>query len=104
MSIFTYCIYIIIIQIKGEWTLASNGQRLLLKDSINDQYEERVIIFAIDDGLKHLAEAETWMFDGNFTLSPSIFQQLYIIRVKVNNKFVYNPSILFIREENTIHL
>lgn len=70
MSIFTYCIYIIIIQIKGEWTLASNGQRLLLKDSKNDQYEERVNIFATDDGLKHLDEAETWMFDGNFALSP----------------------------------
>ncbi|KAF0757700.1 Uncharacterized protein FWK35_00030360 [Aphis craccivora] len=71
--------------IEGDWTLTNDGLRLLLKDSIEDQFEDRVIIFATDEGLKHLTEAETWMFDGNFALAPSIFQQLYVIRVKIHD-------------------
>ncbi|KAF0767939.1 FLYWCH-type domain-containing protein [Aphis craccivora] len=36
----------------GDWELKNDGLKLLLKDSIEDQFEDRVIIFAIDEGKK----------------------------------------------------
>ncbi|XP_022182656.1 uncharacterized protein LOC111042374 [Myzus persicae] len=87
----------------GDWALANDGLRLLLKDSIEDQFEDRVIIFATDEGLKHLTEAETWMFDGNFALAHSIFQQLYVIRVKIHDLYITsNYSILFVRKKRKL--
>ncbi|XP_025203719.1 uncharacterized protein LOC112600645 [Melanaphis sacchari] len=52
--------------IKGNWALTNDGLILLLKDSIEDRFEDKVInviIFSTDEGLKHLTEAETWIFD-----------------------------------------
>ena len=37
--------------------------------------------FATNEGLCHLAETKTWFKDGNFSMAPNIFCQLYIIRV-----------------------
>lgn len=72
---------------------------LLLKNIIEGQFENRVIIFATDEGLKHLAEAETWMFDVKFAMAPSVFQQLYVIRVKVND--LYRTSVYCLLEKKT---
>jgi len=42
-----------------------------------DLNHEKVIIFAVDEGLRILAEASTWCCDRNFNLSPEHFMQLY---------------------------
>ncbi|KAF0750964.1 Uncharacterized protein FWK35_00014217 [Aphis craccivora] len=76
------------IEIYCDWALTNDGLRLLLKDSIENQFEDRVIIFATDEGLKHITEAETSIFDGNLALAPSIFQQLYVIRVKIHGLYI----------------
>jgi hypothetical protein len=39
-------------------------------------------------------EASTWYMDGNFTMAPLIFQQIYVIRVKVNSFFITAAFIL----------
>lgn len=72
------------------WTINSDGHRFLLYDNgIVDENgkcnaDERIVIFATDEVLLNLAKSSTWMMDGNFALAPVIFQQLYVIRVKVN--------------------
>jgi hypothetical protein len=58
--------------------LSDKSTRFLLHDNGID---ERIIVFATDNGLKYLTEASTWYMDGNFTMDPLIFQQLYVIRV-----------------------
>lgn len=50
--------------------------------------DERITIFATDDGLQLLSEAEEWFMDGNFALSPIEFQQLYVIRIQVKSIFI----------------
>jgi len=50
--------------------------------------DDRITIFATDDGLKLLSEAEEWFMDGNFALSPTEFQQLYVIRIQVKTIFI----------------
>jgi len=85
----------------GYWTLTNDGLRLLL-DSKEDQFEDRVIIFATDEGLTYLTQAEIWMFDGNFAMAPSIFQQLYVIRVKIHD--LYITTVYFLLEKNACYL
>jgi hypothetical protein len=56
--------------------------------------DEQIIVFATDNGLKYLTEASTWYMDENFTMAPLIFQQLYVIRVKVNSVSIIAAFIL----------
>jgi len=72
-----------------EWrtTGEPNHERFLLYDN-NNESNERIIIFATDECLRYLAEADEWYMDGNFTLAPTFFQQLYVIRVQVRGIFI----------------
>jgi len=74
--------------IEGEWCTTGNpdNKRLLLVD---DGDKDRIIIFATDDGLHHLSKANEWYMDGNFTLSPKEFMQLYVIRIKPNKNGMF---------------
>ena len=61
-----------------------HGQKLhgkiLLYDS-GPMADSRVVVFAADQCLEKLASAETWFMDGNFSMAPPLFQQLYVVRV-----------------------
>lgn len=70
----------------GEWCLY-NDERFLLSDN-GPESSERIIIFSTDDCLQLLADATTWYIDGNFSLAPNLFTQLYIIRIQKNDIFV----------------
>jgi len=72
--------------IKDEWALYKNERFLLHDNKLNS--DDRIIIFALDEGLKYLTEAHTWYCDGNFSLSPENFLQLYVFRVKKFDVFV----------------
>ena len=61
--------------------MGDNNRSLLLQDN-SDEDEKRIIIFSTDLSLKLLSESDTWFLDGNFSLAPKFFKQLYTIRVK----------------------
>ena len=66
---------------------ADNGtdpQQFLVYDNGPDT-DSRVIIFGASDVLQHLSTAETWFMDGNHTVAPTGFCQLYVIRCPLGN-------------------
>jgi hypothetical protein len=82
--------------IENDWCyLDDKSTRFLLHD-------ERIIVFATDNELKYLTEASTWYIDGNFTIVPLIFQQLFVIRVKVNSVFITAALILLKNETSRV--
>ena len=68
--------------IDGPWseTAGENPDNFLLYDS-GPMADSRVVVFAADQCLEKLASAETWFMDGNFSMAPPLFQQLYVVRV-----------------------
>ena len=46
------------------------------------------MIFSADDNLRRLATTGRWYADGNFKLVPTIFKQLYLIRVKLGDTYI----------------
>lgn len=50
--------------------------------------EDRMVIFATDEGLQHLSNSSSWYMDGNFGLAPKDFLQLYVVRVKIQKTFI----------------
>ena len=39
-----------------------------------------MLVFASEEGLKHLGASRRWFSDGTFSAAPSVFDQLYAIR------------------------
>jgi len=52
--------------IKDEWGIYKNERFLLYDNKLNS--DDRIIIFALDEGLKYLTEAHTLYCDGNFSV------------------------------------
>jgi len=48
-----------------------NKTFLLFDDGVNE--EDRMVIFATDEGLQHLSNSSSWYIDGNFGLAPKDF-------------------------------
>ncbi|XP_076042354.1 uncharacterized protein LOC143026220 [Oratosquilla oratoria] len=74
--------------IDGEWaeTASDSPQRFLIHDN-GQNADSRIIVFASPTALRTLAHADTWMMDGNFSMAPRHFLQLYI-RVPLDNTAV----------------
>ena len=75
------------LKIEGEWTETSTSEMFLIHDS-GAESRSRVVVFASDTRLRHLARQRVWYMDGNFSLAPKIFQQVYIIRAKLGDTAV----------------
>ncbi|KAL8577941.1 hypothetical protein ACOMHN_011937 [Nucella lapillus] len=75
------------IEIPHEWrtTGGPDPQPFLMHDSGSDSGPQRMIIFATDRTLRHLARADEWFMDGNFSMAPDHFCQLYVIRAPVGD-------------------
>ena len=74
-------------KLEDERTKTARSQRFLIHDS-GSESQSRVVVFASDEALRHLARQDEWFIDGTFSLSPKIFQQLYIIRAKLGTSAV----------------
>ena len=76
------------LQIEGRWTqtIQDPAQRFLLHDNHEDN--NRVIVFASTPCLQLISQAEQWFVDGNFSMAPPQFQQLYILRVPLGQSCV----------------
>ena len=69
------------IALDGRWTTTLAGDRFLLSDEGD---ANRMLIFATDDNLTHLANATTIFGDGTFYAAPALFSQLYSLHAEVN--------------------
>ena len=67
------------------YQLTSTGGQFLRYDSgIGD--DERILIFASDQGLELLSNSEHWLCDGTFKVCSEIFYQVYTIYALVNGR------------------
>jgi hypothetical protein len=64
-------------------TGGANPRQFLIYDN-GTASENRILVFASREQLRQLAYAERWFMDGNFAMAPTIFEQLYIIRVPLS--------------------
>ena len=84
------------INIVGEWCTTGNpdNKRLLLVDDGDVDDEDRIVIFATDEGLQNLSKSSEWYMDSNFALSPKGFMQLYVIKIQIYGIFVTDCRLL----------
>lgn len=54
----------------------------------NESPDNRILIFATNDGLRLLDSASRWFMDGTHSTAPSQFQQLFVIRVPLGESCV----------------
>lgn len=75
------------LQLSDDWTTTgdNNDQPFLIHDSKDNN---RMLIFASEMALTHLARADTWHMDGTFEVAPLLFQQLFVIRVPLGSQAV----------------
>ena len=68
----------------------TDGRRFLQFDSgVGDGH--RMLIFSTDTFLQHLHDAENWMCDGTFKVSPTLFYQVFTIHAVIRNNIL--PSV-----------
>ena len=73
--------------IPDEFQSTSTGDRFLLYDSgVGDP--ERMVLFCTDQCLSLLEQSDHWFADGTFSVSPTIFFQLYTIHSICHGKVV----------------
>ena len=65
----------------GPWTTTGgDNPNTFLRHDSGPNARDRVVVFATDESLRALCRANTWFMDGNFSLAPPVFEQLYVIR------------------------
>lgn len=77
------------INLDGQWTLTSDGQRFLLAE--DGEGASKLLIFASTRSLQELANAETFHVDGTFESAPRLFYQ--IIALHANCLGVMKPLV-----------
>ncbi|KAK4883085.1 hypothetical protein RN001_006404 [Aquatica leii] len=90
--------------IEGDWTMSGglNPKRFLLHDN-GPNAEERMIIFATDSSLRFLSQSNEWYFDGNFSLAPPMFLQLYVIRIRLRGLLLTAAFSLLQKKSQTMY-
>ena len=81
-----------------EWTMTSDQEQFLIHDSGVDS-SNRMLVFATDNALRHLASSDSWYMDGTFNVAPLLFTQLYVIRVPLGESavtcvYAFLPNII----------
>ena len=77
------------IDLSGTWQTTGGSQPLpfLIHDS-GPATPDRLLVFSAPEQLRHLATSDRWYMDGNFSMAPKLFQQLYVIRASVGQSAV----------------
>ena len=71
-------------------TCGANPRPFLIHDGGLLAGPNRIIVYAADDALRHLAQSDTWYLDGNFKSAPDIYEQVYVIRSKLDGGAISN--------------
>lgn len=61
-----------------------DGENCLFYDNIDDEPQNRVMLFGRKAALKEMANSRIWFCDGTFKCVPKIVLQLYIIHYEIN--------------------
>ena len=64
------------IHLEGRWQLTLSGEQFLIRDAGD---AEKMLIFATEESLHQLAEAEIIYVDGTFEVCPRLFYQVFTI-------------------------
>ena len=62
------------------FSTTNSGDKLLQFDSGRED-QNRILIFATNEGLNDMKTYKIWSFDGTFNNSPNIFYQLFTIHI-----------------------
>ena len=68
--------------IQGSWANDQDGNPFLLHDNNNNN--NRIIVFASERCIRYLSNSNDWFMDGTFKVCPTLFDQLYVIRVPLD--------------------
>ena len=63
-----------------------DGNPFLIHD--NNDNNNRIVVFGQENCLSHLCHSGTWYMDGTFIVVPALFQQLYVIRVPLDESAI----------------
>lgn len=87
-----------LLTIEGNWTRTKgdNPQEFMIHDNRNNG--NRIIAFGSRTALQALSASTKWFVDGNFSLAPNGFAQLYVIRVPLATSAVTTVYALLQRK------
>ncbi|ESO07832.1 hypothetical protein HELRODRAFT_184650 [Helobdella robusta] len=74
-------------EIPKAWQMREGNENVIIYDSGANPFN-RIIVFSTFVQLQQMGRSTRWFMDGNFSLSPNIFHQLYFIRVAYLNHYV----------------
>ena len=75
-----------VINLQQPWTTTGGQHQVpFLFHDAGPQDLERMLLFATDECLQHLATTTEWYMDGNFKRAPRLLMQLYVIRMKLDD-------------------
>ena len=69
-------------------TTTDQHKPFLIYDNGPAKDKDRMLIFASEEGLQQLGQSRRWYMDGTFSVVPTIFDQLYVIRVPLGDTSV----------------
>lgn len=78
--------------LNGNWTKANNDKEFL---QVNDDDDDKIMIFGTIDFLKKLCDCKTIYMDGTFYISPDIFSQIYSVHGFYKNQMICFLYCLF---------
>lgn len=71
------------LELSDEFRNTKDGNNFLLYDSgVEEDEQDRTLIFATDENNTFLSKCEEWFMDGTFSITPLLFKQVYIIHGK----------------------
>ena len=88
----------------GPWTTTGGDDpKPFLRHDSGQNVRDRVIVFATDESLRVLCRANTWFMDGNFSLAPPVFDQLYVIRAPLGTTCISCVYALLPGKSETVY-
>ena len=92
------------LEVTGEWNTTGGVDKedFLIHDS-GPESASRILVFASQSALTHLASGDKWYMDDTFDVAPLLFQQLYVIRAPPGESAVSWPicPLLFLQYQKT---
>ena len=88
----------------GPWTTTGGDDpKPFLSHDSGQNVRDRIIVFATDESLRVLCRTNTWFMDGNFSLAPPVFDQLYVIRASLGTTCISCVYALLPGKSETVY-
>jgi hypothetical protein len=70
------------------YTKRITRKHIIIYDNGPRAAARRMLVFASEEGLRHMSSAQQWFMDGTFGVAPNLFDQLYVIRAPLGDTSV----------------